>query len=257
MTSQISQQLADRDLEQVMEIASTLSHRLGRLRSPHENPVVLAHRIRLDLQHLARIANHNGMAGLEKICVFISANLRAAAERNDGSLGPLSRHLGRLFPLLIDYLDEPRGEETIASWISYLTDPAMPVPLRDESVKTLSASLTQQEPRTRDKTATENRPPAPETRLVTSATVDNTAPRVTHVEPGQLSRTQAAPAQKNVVKRAFGVMLGMGFLGTLAWTLFFLFEHAQTTPISYVTNKPIVTSIVRKAVAAGSIVPRK
>ncbi len=48
----------------------------------------------------------------------------------------------------------------------------------------------------------------------------------------------------------------MGLLALFAWTLYFLFERAQTKPIVYETESPTITDIVRKAVAAGSIEPR-
>jgi HlyD family secretion protein len=47
------------------------------------------------------------------------------------------------------------------------------------------------------------------------------------------------------------------FLAIFAGTLYFLYEKSKEKPIVYETEKPFTTDIVSKAVATGSIVPRK
>jgi len=59
-----------------------------------------------------------------------------------------------------------------------------------------------------------------------------------------------------MIKRIFTILFSLGLLALFAWTLYFLFERAQTKPIIYETESPTVIDIVRKAVASGSIEPR-
>lgn len=47
------------------------------------------------------------------------------------------------------------------------------------------------------------------------------------------------------------------FLAIFAGTLYFLYEKSREKPIIYQTERPFTTNIVSKAVATGSIVPRK
>ena len=47
------------------------------------------------------------------------------------------------------------------------------------------------------------------------------------------------------------------FLAIFAGTLYFLYEKSKEKPIVYQTEKPFITDIISKAVATGSIVPRK
>jgi HlyD family secretion protein len=59
-----------------------------------------------------------------------------------------------------------------------------------------------------------------------------------------------------MIKRIFTILFCIGLLALFAWTLYFLFERAQTKPVVYETESPTVIDIVKKAVAAGSIEPR-
>lgn len=59
-----------------------------------------------------------------------------------------------------------------------------------------------------------------------------------------------------MIKRIFTILFSLGLLALFAWTLYFLFERAQTKPIVYETESPVILDIVRKAVASGSIEPR-
>ena len=51
----------------------------------------------------------------------------------------------------------------------------------------------------------------------------------------------------------FAIVLGLTFIGTLV----FLYDKSKDEGPSYETDKPIVADIVKKAVATGSIVPRR
>ncbi len=59
-----------------------------------------------------------------------------------------------------------------------------------------------------------------------------------------------------MIKRIFTILFSLGLLALFAWTLYFLFERTQTKPIVYQTESPMISNIVRKAVASGSIEPR-
>ena len=56
------------------------------------------------------------------------------------------------------------------------------------------------------------------------------------------------------ILRLFFIVLIVGLLGG---TLYFLFEKNKTAPISYNTKTAEVTTIIKKTVATGSIIPRK
>ena len=59
-----------------------------------------------------------------------------------------------------------------------------------------------------------------------------------------------------MIKRIFTTLFSLGLLALFAWTLYFLFERAQTKPVVFETESPTISDIVRKAVASGSIEPR-
>lgn len=59
------------------------------------------------------------------------------------------------------------------------------------------------------------------------------------------------------MKRVLIIIFGIAILGLLAWTLVFLFQKSQDKPVSYNMEKPVVTDIVLKTVATGSVLPRK
>jgi HlyD family secretion protein len=59
------------------------------------------------------------------------------------------------------------------------------------------------------------------------------------------------------MKRVLIIIFGIAILGLLAWTLVFLFQKSQDKPVSYNIEKPVVTDIVLKTVATGSVLPRK
>ncbi len=60
-----------------------------------------------------------------------------------------------------------------------------------------------------------------------------------------------------MLKRIVPFVITLGVLLAFSWTLLFLYQKSQAKPLVWKTQKPRVTDIVKKAVAPGSIVPRK
>jgi HlyD family secretion protein len=58
---------------------------------------------------------------------------------------------------------------------------------------------------------------------------------------------------KRIVPITLGVLLLVLFVGTLL----FLYRKSQAEPVIYETEKPFVTTIIKKTVATGSLVPRR
>ena len=59
------------------------------------------------------------------------------------------------------------------------------------------------------------------------------------------------------MKTFFRISLLLLFLGVIAWTFYFLYSKSKVPPITYETLLCFDTSIVKKTVAAGSVIPRK
>lgn len=59
------------------------------------------------------------------------------------------------------------------------------------------------------------------------------------------------------MKKVLGILVGVAFVALLAWTGVVLFQKSQKKPVVYSTAQPARTDIVQKAVATGSVVPRK
>ncbi len=62
---------------------------------------------------------------------------------------------------------------------------------------------------------------------------------------------------KKIIKRAIQITILAAVLALFAWTLFFLYGKSKEKPIIYETASPVITDIVRKTVATGSVIPRK
>ena len=58
---------------------------------------------------------------------------------------------------------------------------------------------------------------------------------------------------KNFFKIAIGVLL----LGIFIWTIYFLYSKSEDKPLVFKTSTPFKTTIIKKTVATGSVVPRK
>jgi len=59
------------------------------------------------------------------------------------------------------------------------------------------------------------------------------------------------------VKRVLSILLVLIVLASFAATLFYLYAKSKTAPTVWDTAEPVVTTIVKKAVATGAVVPRK
>lgn len=59
------------------------------------------------------------------------------------------------------------------------------------------------------------------------------------------------------MKRLIKLLLGVSILGFFFYTIYFLYQKSEGIPEFYKTESPIITSIVKKSVATGSVVPRK
>ena len=59
------------------------------------------------------------------------------------------------------------------------------------------------------------------------------------------------------MKTIFKIFVGLVILAVFAGTLVFLYNKSRKKTVVYKTTTPVITSIIKKAVATGSIVPRK
>jgi len=59
------------------------------------------------------------------------------------------------------------------------------------------------------------------------------------------------------MKKIIKIVLGVALVFLFGWTLYFLYKKSEAKPIVYKTEKPLVTNIIKKTVATGSVVPRK
>jgi HlyD family secretion protein len=60
-----------------------------------------------------------------------------------------------------------------------------------------------------------------------------------------------------MLKRIVPFAITLGVLAAFSWTLLFLYQKSQAKPLVFKTQKPRVMDIVKKAVAPGSIIPRR
>jgi HlyD family secretion protein len=59
------------------------------------------------------------------------------------------------------------------------------------------------------------------------------------------------------MKKVITILIGLIVISAFAGTLYYLYSKSETPPVVYETESPIVTTIVQKTVATGSVVPRK
>lgn len=60
-----------------------------------------------------------------------------------------------------------------------------------------------------------------------------------------------------MIKRIIKIGLGLALLGVFVWTFYFLFKKSEQAPVVFQTITAFDTSIVKKTVATGSVIPRK
>jgi HlyD family secretion protein len=60
-----------------------------------------------------------------------------------------------------------------------------------------------------------------------------------------------------MIKKIFRIVLIIALAGVFIWTLVFLYQKSETPPVFYQTLTPFDTTIVKKTVATGSVIPRR
>lgn len=60
-----------------------------------------------------------------------------------------------------------------------------------------------------------------------------------------------------MIKKIVKIILGITILGIFGWTLYFLYAKSDKAPVVYKTESPLITNIVQKTVATGSVIPRR
>lgn len=59
------------------------------------------------------------------------------------------------------------------------------------------------------------------------------------------------------MKKIIKIVVGVALLFLFVWTLYFLYQKSEPKAVVYHTETPLVTNIIKKTVATGSIVPKK
>lgn len=59
------------------------------------------------------------------------------------------------------------------------------------------------------------------------------------------------------MKKYFKILIGVIFLGLFGYTIFFLYQKSKPKPVVFQTKNPYISSVVKKTVATGKVVPRK
>lgn len=59
------------------------------------------------------------------------------------------------------------------------------------------------------------------------------------------------------MKKFFKILLGLVLVGVIGYTMYFLYQKSQSTPVVFETDSPLVINIIKKTTATGSVVPRK
>jgi HlyD family secretion protein len=59
------------------------------------------------------------------------------------------------------------------------------------------------------------------------------------------------------MKKIIRYIFIIGIIALFGWTIYFLYKKSEKPPEVYKTQKPVITTILKKTVATGSVVPRK
>ncbi|PKP31992.1 MAG: efflux transporter periplasmic adaptor subunit [Bacteroidetes bacterium HGW-Bacteroidetes-16] len=59
------------------------------------------------------------------------------------------------------------------------------------------------------------------------------------------------------MKTFFKVLAAVIILGIFGYTIYFLYQKSQTKPIVYETVNPVISNVIKKTTATGSVIPRK
>ena len=60
-----------------------------------------------------------------------------------------------------------------------------------------------------------------------------------------------------MIKRIVKITVGIALLGVFIWTFYFLFKKSEEVPVTFQTITAFDTTIVKKTVATGNVIPRK
>ena len=60
-----------------------------------------------------------------------------------------------------------------------------------------------------------------------------------------------------MIKKIVKIVLGIALLAVFIWTFYFLYKKSDQPPIVYQTISAFDTTIVKKTVATGSVIPRR
>ena len=59
------------------------------------------------------------------------------------------------------------------------------------------------------------------------------------------------------MKTFFKVLAAVIVLGIFGYTIYFLYQKSQTKPVVYETSNPVISNVIKKTTATGSVIPRK
>ncbi|PIQ25726.1 MAG: efflux transporter periplasmic adaptor subunit [Bacteroidetes bacterium CG18_big_fil_WC_8_21_14_2_50_41_14] len=59
------------------------------------------------------------------------------------------------------------------------------------------------------------------------------------------------------MKTFFKILAAVIVLGIFGYTIYFLYQKSQTKPIVYETSNPVISNVIKKTTATGSVIPRK
>lgn len=60
-----------------------------------------------------------------------------------------------------------------------------------------------------------------------------------------------------MIKKVVKIVLGIALLSVFAWTFYFLYKKSEQAPVVYQTVSAFDTTIIKKTVATGSVIPRR
>jgi HlyD family secretion protein len=60
-----------------------------------------------------------------------------------------------------------------------------------------------------------------------------------------------------MIKKSIKILLGLALFGVFVWTFFFLYKKSEKPPVVYQTLSAFDTTIIKKTVATGSVIPRR
>src|SRR5690349_3719518 len=59
------------------------------------------------------------------------------------------------------------------------------------------------------------------------------------------------------MKKIIKIIVGIALAGLFIWTLYFLYQKSEKKPVVHKIETPVLSTIIKKTVATGAVVPRK